>query len=357
MQASKLFRLLAIGVMTTVFTLGIAGNAMAAGAYRYDQIVWTKDPCTSNWDIWSMNDTGGAQARLTFTDMITEEHPVWTDDATKIVYVRYLRGNSPGAEIWKMDANGGNQEKITGPYAHHPYVFGDQIYYNKVVSGVREIWRIGLDGSGDTAIISNPAADTWHPTVATNGGDDYLVYVQGDLNVEPDNTIYYYNLTTSTGPTVFLAPPGVGDNYAPSITPDGDFVLYSVGGSLLPLVLWKRDFPSGANPTQLTTIANDVTPYTNSTATNEITFARINGMDAEIRRINFDGSNPLNLSQDVAALDVFVVERSGCGPLSLHKGGSPRTKPVVMGFMAVLVGSVMLVGRRRSWRKAGTLIE
>ena len=61
-------------------------------------------------EIYTMNADGSNPVRLT-NNSIVDQYPGWSPDGSKIVFVR---GNSLPSEIWTMDSNGLNQVQITG---------------------------------------------------------------------------------------------------------------------------------------------------------------------------------------------------------------------------------------------------
>lgn len=389
MKRRMRLRLLINGVMTMTLILSTVSPAFAAGNYYQDDIVWSKSECSSgSRRIWQMNDDGTGQTLMTQYSPSgkTDEHPVYSDDGSEIVFARNNR-------IYKMNSATGEAGGLTklakSYYANHPFVFGSKVYYNKKnAGGVREIWRMNLsNGSSKEVVLSssttNTAENKYHPTVATYSGKDYLVYIEGDVKVDLDNKVQIYNLTDSIGPvtladgsnldTSAVIPPK--DIYAPSITPDGTAVLLSQTGLLLgdppppippvplpTLRVWKIDLngtPMNNADDTKTDLTDDngwfdVTPYADYPGSGEINFARSYylGTDSEIfHKTGLGGTvpAPTNLTNDGSNIDVIVVEKSACNspdPI-LCPSGADTTKSTATGFLAMTIGSLMLVWQRR----------
>jgi len=119
------------------------------------------------FDLWQVaideNDTPGEPVRLTQSPLPDLE-PAATRDG-RIVFVRgvgnatdlWLR-NGDGTEVRLTDARGAERSPAVAPVA-------DRVVYTAVREGRRQLRVIGLDGSGDRALLSEPPADypAWSP--------------------------------------------------------------------------------------------------------------------------------------------------------------------------------------------------
>lgn len=139
-------------------------------------------------DLWTMRPDGSERVRLTDEGLIAPGQPssnyggVWSADGDAIVYTSCLYDNSgfwdlfvaslageanesavadavlevrPDADLWIMDADGGNKRPLTrGGDASSPrwQPHGDVIAYLSNRSGTREIWTVERDGTGDRQV-------------------------------------------------------------------------------------------------------------------------------------------------------------------------------------------------------------
>jgi Tol biopolymer transport system component/DNA-binding winged helix-turn-helix (wHTH) protein len=113
---------------------------------------------SGNADIWIMDADGGNQKQLTFNPR-RDVLPVISNDGRHIVYVSRGAGTS---YLWRMDADGGNPRQLTnGKGDHLPSLSPDGrwvVYSSYDEAGKRTLWRVSIDG-GDpqqlTRYISN----------------------------------------------------------------------------------------------------------------------------------------------------------------------------------------------------------
>ncbi|MBP2145139.1 TolB protein [Methanofollis sp. W23] len=153
-------------------------------------------------DLWTMRPDGSERARLTDDGLVAPGQPssgyggVWSADGDAIVYTSCLYDNSGfwevfqaslageangsvvadavlevryDADLWIMDADGGNKRALTtGGDASSPrwQPHGDKIAYLSNRSGTREIWTVERDGTGDHQVTftGNHVCDyAWSP--------------------------------------------------------------------------------------------------------------------------------------------------------------------------------------------------
>jgi TolB protein len=149
-------------------------------------------------DLWTMNPDGTGRMRLTENGRIVPGLPLsgygadWSADGTQIVYTSCLFDNaaiwedfvataangSPAvngsairteADIWIMDADGGNKKQLTTDGdARLPLwqPHGDRITYLSERSGNGEIWIMQSDGTGKTQVTfseGNVSEYAWSP--------------------------------------------------------------------------------------------------------------------------------------------------------------------------------------------------
>ncbi len=141
-------------------------------------------------DLWTMNPDGTGRVRLTEGGRITPSPGLsgygadWSADGKRIVYTSCLFENaaiqegSPAvngsairteANIWIMDADGGNKKQLTTDGdARLPQwqPQGDRIAYLSDGSGNREIWTMQSDGTGKTQVTfseGSVSGYSWSP--------------------------------------------------------------------------------------------------------------------------------------------------------------------------------------------------
>ncbi len=114
---------------------------------------WTSDGrlvygshASGNADIWIMDADGGNQTQLTF-NASRDVLPVVSNDGRHIVFVSRGSGTS---YLWRMDADGRNPRQLTqGKGDHLPSLSPDGrwvVYSSYDESGKRTLWRVSIEG-------------------------------------------------------------------------------------------------------------------------------------------------------------------------------------------------------------------
>ncbi len=132
-----------------------------------------------NMEIYVMNASDGSNpTRLTFNDSppyaSIDYGPSWSPDGTQIAFQSYRNRSccppNDNIEIYKMDADGSNQTRLTNNVAADTVPSwspdGTQIAYTSNITGDNEIWVMDTDGLNQTNLTANPADDskpTWSP--------------------------------------------------------------------------------------------------------------------------------------------------------------------------------------------------
>ncbi|KDE56419.1 peptidase S9 [Methanoculleus sp. MH98A] len=137
-------------------------------------------------DLWTMNPDGTGRVRLTEGGRIVPIPGLsgygadWSADGKRIVYTSCLFDDAAiqevnlsairtEADIWIMDADGGNKKQLTsGGDARLPLwqPQGDRIAYLADRSGNREIWAMQSDGAGETQVTfseGSVSGYSWSP--------------------------------------------------------------------------------------------------------------------------------------------------------------------------------------------------
>ena len=159
-------------LFTTVRTLTfflVGGLFLFAGAtVSVDaKIVFTVDD-----DIFGMNDDGSRRRRLTQNPTMFDNYPRWSPDGTKIAFTRYMDKTDTSAELFLMNADGTDLQRLT-----HNNVSdiipswspdGTQIAFTSARSGHWEVYIIDVATRGVTQITSRgrdgpSASPDWSP--------------------------------------------------------------------------------------------------------------------------------------------------------------------------------------------------
>jgi Tol biopolymer transport system component len=136
-------------------------------------------PSNDNVEIYKMDADGSNQTRLTNNDK-GDVGPTWSPDGTQIAFLRFSTYIAGDGDIFVMDTDGLNQTNLTnqgavdGRAAWSPDA--SQIAFGSNQSGSREIYVMEADGSNPTPITANSYRDDnpdWssvpEPSAATLG--------------------------------------------------------------------------------------------------------------------------------------------------------------------------------------------
>jgi eukaryotic-like serine/threonine-protein kinase len=108
---------------------------------------------SGNPDIWVINSDGSGLKQLTSNNG-GNYHPTVSPDGRYIAFTGYRGGVF---NIWRMDADGDNQMKLTkGDSAFNPSWSpdGQWIYYEVLASGNAKIWKVRADGGSPISVTN-----------------------------------------------------------------------------------------------------------------------------------------------------------------------------------------------------------
>ncbi len=191
------------------------------------RIAFTRfDPASGSAQIWTMKIDGSHQTNVSRdAALASESGPSWTEDGSKILFVRQPPGSFPGAQggdpataggsIWIRRADGrGTPRLLTpGPRDANPAMSpdGDLIAFSRPVGGARHLIVMKADGDGPPNDLGPGSKPDWSPDstrlVYGQGGAGPIMVVEVS---EPSNR------QTLTGP----------GNEAPAWSPDGTRIVY-----------------------------------------------------------------------------------------------------------------------------------
>ena len=129
-----------------------------------------------NADIYVVN-TDGTGLKALADDPGWEEHPAWSPDGRRIVYVVYQQGSLEGwdATVWIMNADGSGKEQLTKGAVRGAWPTwspdGKQIAfsrYRRQPEG-QDLFVMNADGSGLRSVASSPGGSRVDAAWAPNG--------------------------------------------------------------------------------------------------------------------------------------------------------------------------------------------
>ena len=180
------------------------------------------------YQLWVIDADGGNRKQLTHAGL--NVYPAWSPDSRRIAYAAF-KGGLP--EIYVMDANGENQQRLTQHKAvtGHPSWSPDGqwiAYESQDRVGHLQIFAVRTDGSGIPKMLTHNPPSKWRPAWSPDGGT--IAYVSRDHVPFRKETIH---LMTAGGKYLKQLSAGhVGDDtdpdwYAPvgwSVSPAANFV-------------------------------------------------------------------------------------------------------------------------------------
>ena len=136
------------------------GKRIVFRSYREGHFIGDFEEITS--EIYVMDADGGNQQRLT-ENRKNDESPSWSPDGTRIVFSSDRKGDWVNYEIYVMDADGGNLQRLTenrdndGAPSWSPD--GKRIVFVSDREGNSEIYVMDTDGRNLQNLTNNPGGD------------------------------------------------------------------------------------------------------------------------------------------------------------------------------------------------------
>lgn len=143
------------------FTTGPAGGVSGIAFTSF------RDSGTGGgWEIYHMDADGGNQTRITNTPTF-EVEPVWSPDGRKLLY---YKGPSGNVHLYSANADGSNEQRLTSAagddYEAKWSPDGAKVAFRSDRDGNPEIYVMNADGSQQTRLTSDPQPDQnpdWSP--------------------------------------------------------------------------------------------------------------------------------------------------------------------------------------------------
>ncbi len=176
---------------------------------------------TGSFELYTMNTDGSGQSRLTYNDR-ADGFPFWSPDGARIVFESYV-GNQP--DLFVMNADGSGESRLTfdsgfdGEPAFSPD--GSRIAWTAYRNGGYRIWVMNADGSGPIqlsgqAYSENPA---WSP-------DGTQIAYDADVDGDGWQEVLVMNADGS-GQHMAYDPTPQSDGWVRSWSPDGRYVAFT----------------------------------------------------------------------------------------------------------------------------------
>jgi Tol biopolymer transport system component len=170
-------------------TFGLAWTASGKIAYS--------SRGSGNADIWIMDANGGNQRQLTFD----ARREIWPAVSPDDRYIVFSREGPDGIHIWRIDANGGNRQKLThGKGERNPNISPDGrwVVFTSMDPGWPAIGRVSIDG-GETKLLTH--ARSVAPSVSPDGTTIACLYfderagrwIVALISVEGGEPIKFFN--------------------------------------------------------------------------------------------------------------------------------------------------------------------
>ena len=256
-----------------------------------------------NSEIYVMDADGGNLQRLT-NHPDGDFHPSWSPDGKWIAFlsrrdqVRSKHGIA--AEIYVMDAGGGNPQRLTNdPHDdYHPSWSpdGKQIAFASVRDGNTDIYVIDADGGNEQRLTNNPLYD-YSPSWSPDG--ERIVFIarrEGHFRKDFDLTHEIYVMDADGGNEQRLTENRRYD-FSPSWSPDGKRIAFASDrkGDFVNYEIYVMD-ADGANLQRLTNNRHHDWYPSWSPDGKQIAFASRRDGNYEIYVMDADGGNQKNLT-------------------------------------------------------------
>jgi Tol biopolymer transport system component len=248
---------------------------------------------TCNFEIYTMNPDGTGVMRLTNDSAHGDFTPAWSADGMRIVWMK-------NSQIWTMNADGSNQMLLFDDSQFDPNdpswsPDGNRIVFRGGTSPSSNpgVFLVNRDGTGVTGAINSDGEFPANPRWSADG--QKIVFSGVDFGGAGYPKIYTVDPAGSSTTQLTFDPPGCCDlnaDRAPDWAPDGGSILF-----------WRNDRLARANADGSNVVDVALGPYTEpvwAPDMSAITSTRNDNGNYEIYRLNPDGTNPTNITNNAA---------------------------------------------------------
>jgi dipeptidyl aminopeptidase/acylaminoacyl peptidase len=174
----------------------------------------------SNRDIYVVSSNGGKPRRLT-TEAGEDACPSWSRDGR---WLYFGSSRSGSLQIWKIPPTGGPAVQVTtqGGFEGFESPDGRHFYYAKGRE-VAGLWRIPVDGGGESPVIDYHAAGFWRSWSVTEKG---IYFVTAEVAARPVIEFFSFAASDVTPVAVLerAIPPRL---WGLAVSPDRRWILYT----------------------------------------------------------------------------------------------------------------------------------
>jgi TolB protein len=205
-------------------------------------------------DVWVMNLSGSVSENISQMPGVADRGPAWSPDGTQIVFWRQHFDGTSG--IWKMNADGSNQVRLTEDANIDSYPAwspnGRWIAFVSQRDGNQELYVMPPSGAPEIRLTNTPSFHEGNPNWSPDGTKlafDACVAETFPCPGTPNYEIFRVNIN-GTGLRRLTNVPGIDFN--PAWSPDGEEIVFRSDRTGFTHI-WKMD-ADGSNQTQLTTV-------------------------------------------------------------------------------------------------------
>ena len=263
---------------------------------------------TYRGDIWTVASSGGEARRLTSTDNVYEDHPVWSPDSKLISFSSDRNGNF---DVYVVDAQGGTPRQLTFDSATElPEMFspdGQYVYFSAALQNqpqsvmfpsarMTQLYQVPVDGGRPVQIAGIPVQ-----MPSYSAADHNIIYYQDLKGFEDEwrkhhtssvtRDIWQWNRQTDSFKNITNR---AGEDRNPVISADGTTLYYLSEAPGASMNVFSLNTADPANKKALTAFTGHPVRFLSGSDNGVLCFA----YDGDIYTM-LPGSNPQKVNIDV----------------------------------------------------------